>query len=500
MSTPEPKTRELLPPADATPTPGTELSLPERALAAIKLDVTVAQLTELASKTTSITAITNADGRTQAHSAAMVLREHRLVIEKAGKAAREDANKFAKEVIVQSAKLVQLIAPEEERLIGLRDEWDKAREAEKRAKAEADRKRKQAIQDRIQEMRDKVAECAGLNAAGVEAAIVEFTAIAIDDATFAELKEAAEAVHQNVLARLRSMHQQYVQHEADQERIRAEQAKRQAELDAEMAKQRAERELNQKRLKRIADIQQQTIIATTGKTGRKAGTRECIVETLAETEALSITEEEFGDLLPNAIASRDAAVQQIRGHLDRWDERARQTVIAEREQRELEALRQQQAERERQLKEQEESQRAEQRRIADENAARAQELADQQAKLERDQEQVRALQASLAAQSAPAPQPEPAAVLEPEPRTTVELPIAPVGGEVACKLCATPTRALHTQLCDGCYDLSKHITVATAVSAITLGCEALGIADRAVAMLKAARKAQVQLQSQAGAA
>lgn len=490
MSTPEPTTRELLPPADA-PAPSAELSLPERARAAIRLSQTEADLKELAARTSTITEVTNADGRTQVHAAAMALREQRLAIEKAGGAARDDANRFAKEVIVQQNKLIAIIEPEETRLKKLRDEWDAKIETEKRAKAEAERKRIAAINARIQEMRDKVSELAGLSAAGVAEGIQQFTQIAIDD-SFGELKQTAEQVHANVLARLRSMHAEYVKHEADQERIRAEQERRKAELDAEIARQRQERELNAGRMKRIADINRLPIIATTGRNpDRKAGTRECIVATLEEARALSVTEDDFGTLTENAVAARDAAVEQIEHILQRFDDRAEQQ---RQQQEEGQRLREQLA----QQRKEDERLQAERDRLAEEQRRQQEE----QAKIEADRKQVELLQASLAAQPAPAAEsppatePEAAAVLT---TATIDLPIAHAGDQVPCKLCATPTRALDTLLCDGCYNLSKLITVATAVSAISLGCEVLGIADRAGTMLKAARKAQAQLQAQAQA-
>jgi hypothetical protein len=508
MSAIESNTRELLPPADAPATPGTELSLPQRALAAMKLKVTVEQLTELAAKTADITTITNADGRTQIHAAAMVLREERIAIDKAGIAGRDEANKFAKQVIIEAGKLIKLIKPEEERLIALRDAWDTAREAEKFAKADLERKRKEAIQSRIQSMRDRVAEVAGLGSAGVQQAIIEFTAIVIDDNNFAELKETAEAVHQNVLARLRSMHAEYVKHEEDMARIKAEQERRAAELEAEKVRQRKERELDKARMAAISAINRLPLVATTGRNpDRKAGTRECIADTLDEARNFEVSEADFGTLLDAATEAKRAAVEQIEHVLQRFDDRERQQAehqrldaeraaaqaeharIAAENARQAEELRRQQESLEQQRRDQEAAAQAERDRLADE-----------QRKIEADRQQVALLQASLAAQSGPSPQAGPPTEPQPEPSTTIEPPIADVCGEVPCKLCSTPTRALHTLLCDGCYDLSKHITVATAVSAITLGCEALGIADRAVSMLKAARKARAQLQSQAGAA
>lgn len=342
MSTAEPTTRrarrtqaeppaqsDALAPPDSPPAviAATELSLPERALAAMKLQVTVEQLTELAAKTADITTITNNDGRTQTHAAAMVLKEQRLVIERAGKAAREDATKFAKQVIVEADKLIALISPEEERLIKLRDEWDAAREAEKRAKAESERQRMLAIQQRIQDIRDMVAEAAGKPAAQIDEVIRTLTAIVVDD-SFQEAKPAAEQVHANVLVRLRSLHDQQARIEQELAEQEAAAAKRRAELDAEIQRQREQRELQGLRLKRIAHINNLVLVATTGRADRKAGTRECITETLAEVRALLITEAEYGDMLDAAIGARDAAVQQIEHILQRFDARVAEQRVA----------------------------------------------------------------------------------------------------------------------------------------------------------------------------
>ena len=61
-------------------------------------------LVELASKSKTIVAITNKDGRTECHAAAMTAKDARVSIEKAGKAAREDATAFSKAVIAEERR------------------------------------------------------------------------------------------------------------------------------------------------------------------------------------------------------------------------------------------------------------------------------------------------------------------------------------------------------------------------------------------------------------
>jgi hypothetical protein len=379
-------------PADASPaSPGTALALPERARAAIGLIDIEAKLQQLAAQTSSITAITNADGREQVHASAMALKEQRIAIEKAGKKAREDANKFASEVIVQQDKLIALIEPEEDRLLALRDEWDKARAEEKRVRAEADRKRQAEIQRRIQQdIRDVPASMANHSATDIDAAIRSLVALVVDE-SFGEFREVAEQAHANTLARLRSMHAQRVEFETEQERQR----QRKAELDAEIERQRAERRLNEQRLKKITEIQQQAMVAAIGKTGRKPGTRECIALTLAETEQWPVTEAEFGDLYANAINIRDLTVQQIREQLARFDQREAESARqAELQRQQQEAAERQRAEQQR-LDAERAAAQAEQDRIAAENARQAEELRRQQAELERQRQEQEAARAEL---------------------------------------------------------------------------------------------------------
>lgn len=136
-----------------TTTESTALTLPERARTAIALRVTEEELKALAAKTADIVEITNAAARDQVHACRMTLKRQRVDIETAGELARDDANKFAKAVITETNRLKGLIEPEEQRLNDLQIAWDKAREADKQARAEAERKRLADIQSRLSAIR-----------------------------------------------------------------------------------------------------------------------------------------------------------------------------------------------------------------------------------------------------------------------------------------------------------------------------------------------------------
>ncbi|APW38483.1 hypothetical protein RD110_15790 [Rhodoferax koreense] len=85
---------------------------------------------------------------------------------------------------------------------------------------------------------------------------------------------------------------------AAEERARAEQQQRQR---------------NEMALQQIQGIQQQAMIAVLGRAGvRKGGTIECIRDTLAETEAWVIDEENFGSLMGTAQSTKDRVVAEIR--------------------------------------------------------------------------------------------------------------------------------------------------------------------------------------------
>jgi hypothetical protein len=523
--------------------PSTELSLPERAIAAMKLQITAQQLTDLASKTADIISITNADGRKQAHAAAMALADKRIEIDKAGKAARDDANKFSKQVIVEKDRLIALIEPEEKRLLRLRDDWDAKIEAERLAKIEAEQKRIAAIRARIEEIKALPLNCANRPASQIEQAIVGLVALSID-ASFQELQTAAEEARQYILTKLRQMFADRQAHEAEQERLRLEReelarqraeqeeasrkereriaaeqaaaaAQRKAELDAEIARQREQRELNQLRLKRIAHINGLVLVATTGRQGRKPGTRECITETLAEVRALLINETEFGDMLEAATAARDAAVQQIEHILQRFDDRIAENLRLEEEGRQLRERLRLQREEEQRLQSEREAAQAEHARIAEENARQAEELRRQQAELERQRQEQetarleldRQQQAHIAATAVAAEgTAEPLAPAEEQATAAPEAAkdLEQVETYEACTACncAIPARMLTAAMCERCIDLAKYITPDTAVYAITKACEVLGISDcmSLAPLLKRARRAAAERRAIGGAA
>lgn len=132
----------------------TALTLPARAAVAFGESANAVKLRELAAQSAGIVTINSPDGRDEAHRAAMVLRTTRTNITNTGKAAREDATAFSKAVIALERDLIAIIEPEEARILTLRDGWDEQIAAEKAAKILAERQRTEAIEARIQRIRN----------------------------------------------------------------------------------------------------------------------------------------------------------------------------------------------------------------------------------------------------------------------------------------------------------------------------------------------------------
>ncbi|PTA90970.1 hypothetical protein C9415_21630 [Kluyvera sp. Nf5] len=147
-----------------------------------------------------------------------------------------------------------------------------------------------------------------------------------------------------------------------EETIRREAAEK-ATRDAEEKAQR-ERQQHQDALSEISGIQQQVIIAQTGRAGvRQGGTIKCIKDTLAETEAWPI-DERFGSLIGAAETAKQQAIQQINQLLVSAETIERQKAETQKAQEDADRIR-------REAEAKEAARLAEQKRIADEEAARA---------------------------------------------------------------------------------------------------------------------------------
>ncbi|MCA7945604.1 hypothetical protein [Burkholderia vietnamiensis] len=212
----------------------TQLTLVDRAKVALRTADYEPELTKLVSKSADITEIKNADGRMQCHAAYMMLKTRRTDIRAAGKDARDDATKFSRAVITEEDRLVAIIEPEELRLKKMRDDWDTARENERREKAAAEQRRKDGIRAQIDDMRAVPLGLMDAPAEKIANALEDMETFDVTSDVFAEFVDAAISARAEVVAKLTAMHAAAVEREAEAARVAAERA--------ELARQRAEQE------------------------------------------------------------------------------------------------------------------------------------------------------------------------------------------------------------------------------------------------------------------
>lgn len=239
----------------------TELTVIERAAIALSTSERETELRALVTKSNDIVEIKNSAGRDQCHAAAMLLRTARTSIRKVGKDARDDATKFSKAVIAEEDRLVALIEPEETRLLGMRDAWDEAREAEKRAKLEAEQRRVAAIREHIDDIRSFAQRAVGAPSASIAMWIEELQELGITLDRFAELTGEAEAMRGMTLDKLRELHAASVAQEAEAARLAAEREeleRQRTELAAQREREEAER-AERERVEAAARAEQERI-------------------------------------------------------------------------------------------------------------------------------------------------------------------------------------------------------------------------------------------------
>lgn len=218
-------------------------ALPPAERAAIVLDSSKAetQLREMLTKTADIADVSDKDSRTLVHNAAMNLKNARVAIEKTGKTARDDANAFSKAVIAEEKRLIAIISPEEDRLLGLRNEYDRKVEEERQERERKERERVASIRQRIEGIKALPLESANDPSQQLHQTIHDLTDFAIDDG-FAEFQEEAAAAKWDAIEALKKLWDAAKAREAEAARLLAERERLEAERQAEAARQQAERE------------------------------------------------------------------------------------------------------------------------------------------------------------------------------------------------------------------------------------------------------------------
>jgi hypothetical protein len=214
------------------------MSVIERASRALSKEESEAQIKALVERSKPIVEVIDPASRTICHDSLMTLKTMRVLIEKRGKAGREEAVTFSKAVIKIENELVALITPEETRLAQLRDDFDAIKEREREAKVQAEIARVAAIQRRIDDIRNWPVKAAGKPSAFVAELLVAAQEYVIDPAVFDERTGDATSVLAASSAALSGIHSERLAHEAEAVRFAAERA--------ELARLRAEQEAREK--------------------------------------------------------------------------------------------------------------------------------------------------------------------------------------------------------------------------------------------------------------
>ena len=223
----------------------TELTVQERADQALTIEHTEKDLVELAGKPADIAEIKDNADYELVKRGALVLRDVRVQIEKAGKAARDDANLFSKAVIAKQKDLIGLIAPEETRLKDLRREVDEAAETRQEEIRQAEVNRITDIERRIQAIGKLSEGLLNADADGIKARIEAVEEIQTTVEYFAEFAPQAAEAREDVAEALAAALVARVDLEAQQEaqaRVAAEQKAQQEALDAQAEKLRLAQE------------------------------------------------------------------------------------------------------------------------------------------------------------------------------------------------------------------------------------------------------------------
>lgn len=226
-----------------------QLTIIQRAQVALGSPEYEKKLISLVEGSKIIVEITGSDSYAECHNARIALKRVRVEIEKAGKAAREDAQLFSRGMIAEEKRLVLISSPEEERLGTIETAYNERIKAEQAERERVEAARIATIQSSIQVIRDEATKAIGKPAIVIWAILETMKELEPDD-SFAEFRVEAGQARDAAVARLTQLHCDTVEADAD----RAELAKLRAE------KEQRERE-QQNAAAQIEGTQEQTGIA-----------------------------------------------------------------------------------------------------------------------------------------------------------------------------------------------------------------------------------------------
>ena len=297
-----------------------ELTIQQRASAALSIHHTELQLMEMAEKTSDIIEIKDKADYQLVKSSAIALRDVRISIEKAGKVARDDANNFSKAVLEEQRRLVGIIGDEETRLKELRQEVDGAAA---KVKAEAARKEEARIED-IQENIATIHRLTDglINATADEINSRIISARSVDIAAYDEFDVAARYAKDFVVKALEEAMQARLELEsqkAEQARVAEQQAEEQARLDAQREKLEEEQErIDSEERERVEKLKEEERKESIAK--QKAEQEKLAKERIEREKAQAVEDEKKRVAAAKAEEERQISLMPAKEKLASWAE------------------------------------------------------------------------------------------------------------------------------------------------------------------------------------
>ena len=295
-----------------------DLSIVDRAKASLSIDHTEKELSDLAKKFADIERIVNEDDYSLVKGACREFQKVRVSIEKAGKSARDDANKFAKAVIEEQKRLLGIIAPEENRLKAIRKEVDDRAVREAAEKLKAEEERVGRIQERILHIRSRADFSFGLSSKELANYLDQLENIQITDGDYQEFFDEAVIAKNAGIKKLSSA----IEEKKELEKLKAEreeQERKQAEQQAILDAQKRELEEEKAKLERAKKEEEEKRLAAERAEAKKVKEE----KDRLEAEAKARDEAERMKAEQEADAARQEALRPEKEKLIDWIKKLR---------------------------------------------------------------------------------------------------------------------------------------------------------------------------------
>lgn len=181
------------------------MSLPDRANVALSTVHQRAQLTALVLRSSSIVTVTNLDGRTECHTAYMLLKNTRLNITKAVEVASEDVKAFLQAIKTEEKERLAIMSSEEARLKVLRDDFDELVENERLEALAKEQARTAALEQAVADLRNLPLTVAGKSSIAITVALNALRDTVIDKDSFDDYVDLAGFAKHDSITRLQEM-------------------------------------------------------------------------------------------------------------------------------------------------------------------------------------------------------------------------------------------------------------------------------------------------------